>query len=177
MNKILQIVISTFLLLSCIDAKDIPKENTEEARCTGSSACAACSNCSRCAHCSAGGSCGVCSGKSSGRGFSSYKTAKKKNKPLVNNRKKSAVNPNYHIYSQQSKKNISDGGKNLAVGTYVSVKKQMITIRKQPDVNSQIVEILPKGSKLTILNYQKSWYKIKVKQSGKTGYIQYRELQ
>lgn len=175
MKILLQGLFTAYLLLSCIKASDTPKKNSDEARCTGSSNCAACSNCTRCAHCSSGGSCGVCRGSSSGRSGSAYHVhSKKKKTTSLNKPQRSAATSASGPHSRTANVNRiypSNSAIIYGSGTIHVIKRNGVNVRKRPNLNSEIIEKLQKGSKFTIIEYVDLWYKIKVVQSGKTGYI------
>lgn len=151
------------------------ENNGHKGRCTGSAYCTACSNCSRCGHCGAGGTCGVCSGSSSGRSYSGsgYSSSKKK-KSYRSGSYKSSNNASANFYSSSRKKtpiyryeaNISLADENFLYTIYKSVN-----IRSGAGKNYPIVETVTKNTKLIFLYKKSDWYKVRVVDSEKQGYV------
>ena len=148
-------------LHSCFKAND----NIEhEGRCTGSAYCSACTSCSRCGHCGSGGTCGVCSGSSSS-----------KSKPKKHKRSESSTSskprkpPKVFIDKVNVNVNINSNNRYIAGVT-------KIFIYEKASVKSKIIEKVAKNEKLIRLEKLPDWYKVKVQKSGKTGYVQYKDV-
>lgn len=136
------------------------ENNGHGGRCTGSEYCTACSSCSRCGHCGAGGTCGVCSGsKSKNNKTSDYS---KKIKPKSRQAKNGSQSQNFlHISKGDSDMITSDRATNIF---------------EKPSFQSKVIENISKNTKLIQLSKLDSWYKVKIKDSEKTGYIYYRDV-
>lgn len=148
----------TIRLLSNSSILISDNSHEKKGRCTGSSYCTACSNCSRCGHCSSGGSCGVCESRSFNK-RTTY-TPHKNYKTLVKNKRKKTAN------STKLKNN----------NGVLVVNKQGINIRKEPAINSIIIEKVSKNMRLIILQRFNSWYQIKVEKTGTIGYISHEDI-
>lgn len=121
--------------------------------CTGSAYCSACKNCSGCKHCAKnGGNCGVCS---DGR-TKSYKSASNSNRRISNvstsNSNSSPIQP------------YSSGSSLITIST-------TLNLREGPGTAYAIIEKLNKGIELKFIESFSSWAKVKVKDSGKVGYV------
>jgi hypothetical protein len=173
MKKLIPFIILTFslfLLNSCFKAND----NIEhDGRCTGSAYCSACKNCSRCGHCSGGGTCGVCSGDSSGRNSPSGSSSKK-SKP-----KKHKTSETYKSSKTKSNKPpkvfIDEVNVNINSPRYIA-GIATTNIYEKPSIKSKIITVVAKNTKLIQLSKKDSWYKVKVKSTGKTGYVFYKDV-
>lgn len=170
MKKLIPFIILTFslfLLHSCVKAND---SIGHDGRCTGSANCTACTNCSRCGHCGSGGTCGVCSGSSSGRSTSSG--THKKNKP-----KKHKTSDSY-----KSSKSTTSKAPKIELNVNVHSNNRYIAgisgtnIYEQPSFKSKIVTTVSKNAKLIQLSKEGLWIKVKVKSSGKKGYVYYKDV-
>lgn len=79
----------------------------------------------------------------------------------------------YNKPTSGSKNDTSNPGKTSTVGKFFVIKRHVVNVRKRPDLNAKIIEKLRRGSKLMNLGYQNLWYKVKVAESGKIGYVHY----
>jgi uncharacterized protein YgiM (DUF1202 family) len=152
-------ILSMLFLYSCFKAND---NIGHEGRCTGSAYCSACTSCSRCGHCSSGGTCGVCSGSSSS-----------KSKPKKYKRSESSTSPKSRkppkVFIDKVNVNINSNNRYIAgIAT--------VNIYEKPFPKSKIIEKVAKDEKLIRLEKQPNWYKVRVQKSGKTGYVQYKDI-
>lgn len=176
MKTILSILIIGFGMLFSDSFSFSKSKNLHGGRCTGSANCTACSNCSRCGHCSSGGTCGVCSGSSNGRSF--YSSPRKKHKTSYYS------NSNYssRLYSStkkvKTKKATSPTVKYYTVSgeTIVKTTTDITNIRKSASIKAKIIEKVAKGSSLILLKNSGKWWKVKVKKSGKVGFVYYKNV-
>jgi len=137
------------------------ENNGHGGRCTGSEYCTACSSCSRCGHCGAGGTCGVCSGnKSKNNRSSDYYS--KKTKPASRKAKKGNQSQNFSNISKDNSEMITSD--------------RSTNIFEKPSFQSKVIENISKNTKLIQLSKLDSWYKVKIKESGKTGYVYYKDV-
>ena len=157
------VIISIFaigLLIFSLFSFSKPENNGHNGKCTGSAYCSACSNCSRCGHCSSGGTCGVCSGSKS------------------KNNKTSDYSKNTKLASRQAKK----GSQSQNFSNISKDDSDMITsdrstnIFEKPSFQSKVIENISKNTKLIQLSKLDSWYKVKIKDSKKIGYIYYKDI-
>lgn len=129
--------------------------------CTGSAYCSACKNCSGCKHCSKnGGSCGVCNGGRVKKYTSQKRTTKKS---ATETRKK----PNYTYTKIKSKFNSN---------SYLYVSSKTLNLRKGAGTKFKIIATLLKDTRLTYLDKQNGWIKVKVVKTGLVGYVYYKYL-
>lgn len=132
--------------------------NGHGGRCTGSAYCTACSSCSRCGHCGAGGTCGVCSGSSSGRSFSSSGksrgTKKSRTSKSIGYKKKTVQN-----------------SQNVTLKADVIILSRSTNVFEKPSFQSKVLVNLPENTNLILLAKLDSWYKVKIKKTGKIGYV------
>lgn len=174
MRKIISFVVITlslFLLHSCFKANDNVRH---DGRCTGSAYCSACTNCSRCGHCGSGGTCGVCSGSSSERSYSSGNSSRKKNKHSSSGTYKSKHNSSLELYLPARKKTPIyhyETNASLAEDNFLYTVYKSVNIRTGPGKNYPIVETVTKNTKLIFLYEKANWYKVKVVDSKKEGYV------
>lgn len=175
MKKLIPFIIiafGSFLLNSCFKAND---NIGHEGRCTGSANCTACSSCSRCGHCSSGGTCGVCGGGSS-ESYSSGRSSTKKRKA-----KKHKVIDSYTFTSSKTKSNkpqkiiIDEVNVDLSSNRYIT-GIATTNIYEKPSLSSKVVIRVYKNEKLIPFSKEGSWYKVKVKSSGKKGYVFYKDV-
>ncbi|OVE60339.1 SH3 domain-containing protein [Chryseobacterium mucoviscidosis] len=173
MKKLMPFIIiafGSFLLNSCFKAND---NIGHEGRCTGSANCTACSNCSRCGHCSSGGTCGVCGGGSS-ESYSSGRSSIRKRKI-----KKHTASDYYTSSKTKSNKPqkiiIDEVNVDLSSNRYIT-GIATTNIYKKPSLKSPVLVRVYKNEKLIPLSKEGSWYKIKVKSSGKKGYVFYKDV-
>ncbi len=167
MKKLIPFIILTlslFLLHSCVKAND---SIGHDGRCTGSAYCTACTNCSRCGHCGSGGTCGVCSGNSSGRSTSSETYKKSKPKKY----RTSESNTPSKRTSKKVELNVNINSNNRYIAGINGTK-----IYEKPSFKSNIVTTVSKNAKLIQLSKEGSWIKVKVKSSGKKGYVYYKNV-
>jgi len=155
-----------FFLHSCFKAND---NIGHDGRCTGSANCSACTSCSRCGHCGAGGTCGVCAGGSSSG--SSYRKSKpkkyKKTESHSSSGNRSRKPPKVFI----DKVNVNINSNNRYIAGVATTN-----IYEKASIKSKIIERVTKNEKLIRLEKQPYWYKVKVQKSGKTGYVQYKDV-
>lgn len=156
-----------FFLHSCFKAND---NIGHDGRCTGSANCSACTSCSRCGHCGAGGTCGVCAGGSSSG--SSYR----KSKPKKYKRSESYTAPSKNKSRKPPKVFIDKVNVNINSNNRYIAGIATTIIYEKPSVKSKIIERVTKNEKLIRLEKQPYWYKVKVQKSGKTGYVQYKDV-
>ena len=175
MKKLISFVIITFslfLLHSCFKAND---NIGHDGRCTGSAYCTACTNCSRCGHCGSGGTCGVCSGTSSGRSSSnSGNSSRKKRKSSHSESYTSSGNSSLGFYSSTRKKTPIyhyETNASLAEDNFLYTVYKSVNIRIGAGKNYPIVETVKKNTKLIFLYEKNDWYKVKVVDSKKEGYV------
>lgn len=173
MKKLIPFIIfafGSFLLNSCFKAND---NIGHDGRCTGSAYCTACSNCSRCGHCSSGGTCGVCGGGSS-ESYSSGRSSTKKRKT-----KKYTASDYYTSSKTNSSKPqkiiIDEVNVDLSSNRYIT-GIATTNIYEKPSLNSKVVTRVYKNEKLIPLSKEGLWYKVKVKSSGKKGYVFYKDV-
>lgn len=173
MKKLISFIIfafGSFILNSCFKAND---NIGHGGRCTGSAYCTACSNCSRCGHCSSGGTCGVCGGGSS-ESYSSGRTSTRKRKI-----KKHTASDYYTSSKTKSNKPqkiiIDEVNVDLSSNRYIT-GIATTNIYEKPSLKSSVVARVYKNEKLIPLSKEGSWYKVKVKSSGKKGYVFYKDV-
>jgi len=175
MKKILLLFFGVILITFTSFYFSKNESNGHGGRCTGSANCTACSNCSRCGHCGAGGTCGVCSGSSWGKsisssGHSSHKKKKRSYSRAYNNSNNSSVG----FYSSSRKRtpiyhyetNVSLTDENFLYTVYKSVN-----IRTGAGKNYPIIETVARNTKLIFLYEKSDWYKVKVVESNREGYV------
>lgn len=139
--------INTTKLLACCDVGR---------RCTGSAYCSACKNCTGCKYCSKNaGSCGVCSGGRVKKYTSQKHTTKTRKKP------------NYTYTKVKNKFNSN---------SYLYVSSKTLNLRKGAGTKFKIVATLTKDTKLTYLDKQNGWIKVKAFKTGLVGYVYYKYL-
>lgn len=173
MKKLIPFIIfafGSFILNSCFKAND---NIGHDGRCTGSAYCTACSNCSRCGHCSSGGTCGVCGGGSS-ESYSSGRSSTKKRKT-----KKHTASEYYTSSKTNSSKPqkiiIDEVNVDLSSNRYIT-GIATTNIYEKPSLSSKVVTRVYKNEKLIPLSKEGLWYKVKVKSSGKKGYVFYKDV-
>lgn len=174
MKKLIPFIILTiglFLLHSCLKAND----NIEHGgRCTGSAYCTACSNCSRCGHCSGGGTCGVCRGSSSGRSSSPGSSGKKRkaekyrSSDSYQSAKTKSGNPP-KVFIDEVNFNINSNNRYIA-------GIEATKIYEKPSLTSKILATVSKNTRLIQLSKEGAWHKVKIKSSGKQGYVYYKDV-
>ncbi|MGN7865739.1 SH3 domain-containing protein [Chryseobacterium sp. 22458] len=168
MKKLIPFIILTFSILmlnSCFKANDNVGHG---GRCTGSAYCTACSNCSGCGHCNSGGTCGVCRGGSSGKSLSSGSSSKGKSKkhksPDSYRSSKPHTGKPPKVFIDKANINLNSNNRYIAgIAT--------TNVYEKPNFQSKVITIVTKDAKLIQLSKEGPWYKVRVKSSGKTGYI------
>jgi uncharacterized protein YgiM (DUF1202 family) len=163
MKKLIPFIIITFslfLLNSCIKAND---NIGHDGRCTGSAYCSACKNCSGCGHCNSGGTCGVCSGGGSSE------SSPKRNKSKKHKTSKIKSNKPPKVFIDEVNVNVNSNNRYIAGITTTN-------IYEKPSVKSKVITKVPKNTKLIQLSKKGSWYKVKIKTNGKTGYVFYKDV-
>jgi len=160
MKKILMLFFGIILITLTSFYFSKTENNGHSGKCTGSEYCTACSSCSRCGHCGAGGTCGVCSGSKS------------------KNNKTSDYSKNKISASRQAKKgNQSQNFSNISKDDFDMVTSDRSTnIFEKPSFQSKVIENISKNTKLIQLLKLDSWYKVKIKDSEKIGYIYYKDV-
>lgn len=160
MKTIITSIFSIGLLIFSLFSFSKPENNGHNGKCTGSAYCSACSNCSRCGHCGSGGTCGVCSGsKSKNNKISDYS---KNTKPASRQAKKGSQSQNFSNMSKDD----SD----------IITSDRSTNIFEKPSFQSKVIENISKNTKLIQLSKLDSWYKVKIKDSKKIGYIYYKDI-
>lgn len=179
MKTLLSILVIGFGIIFSDSFSFSNPEDSHGGRCTGSANCSACSNCSRCGHCGSGGTCGVCSGSSSGRNF--YSVPRKKHKTSSYRSYSTSSSDFYSSEKKMKTKKESapkvkhynmDGERKGIVKTITDIAN----IRKLPAKNAKIIEKVTKGTELILLQNSGKWLKVKVKKSGKTGFVYYKNV-
>lgn len=131
------------LLASCCE--------TEGGKCTGSAYCSTCKNCSRCKHCSNGGSCGICAGTS----VNTFTSSSKKSTSSSSSSSAKSVKTATNYYA----------GKTLIV------VNATLNLRKEPSIQSEVLEILSKNDKLSFIEEKGDWVKVLVNDSERIGWV------
>lgn len=124
---------------------------TEVGKCTGSASCSTCKNCTRCKHCSNGGSCGVCAGTKIHTFSSSSKISTSTSS--TSSKKTTKVATNYYT------------------GKTLTVVNQTLNLRKEPSIQSEVLETLSMNDKLTFIEQKGDWVKVLANHSEKIGWV------
>ncbi|MPT30700.1 MAG: SH3 domain-containing protein [Chryseobacterium sp.] len=165
MRNILLLVSGIVLMTLSLFSFSKSENNGHNGRCTGSAYCTACSNCSRCGHCGAGGTCGVCSNKG------------QRNISITDY---SAEKPNTSKSYKASRKSGFQKTPNTFIDhsdiTILTISERSTNIFEKPSFQSKVVENISKNEKLIQISKLDNWYKIKVKSSGKIGFIYYKDV-
>lgn len=170
MKKLIPFIIITivlFFLNSCFKAND---NIGHDGRCTGSAYCTACSNCSKCGHCSSGGTCGVCKGPSSERNFYSGSSVTKKSKA---SKKRTASRTRSNPPTKTNRKSLFYAPTSST--TYYA-KEKIVNIHKGPGFEFPVIEKVKQGSKLSEIEENEEWIKIKVWKTGTEGFVYYTDI-
>jgi len=160
MKKILLLFFGIILITLTSFYFSKTENNGHGGRCTGSEYCTACSSCSRCGHCGAGGTCGVCSG------------SKPKINKIYNYSKKTKSTPR-----QTNDRSWSQNFSNISKDDSDMITSDRSTnIFEKPSFQSKVIANISKNTKLIQLSKLDSWYKVKIKDSKKIGYIYYKDV-
>lgn len=60
--------------------------------------------------------------------------------------------------------------------TILKTTTDITNIRNSPSIKAKIIEKVQRNSSLILLQNSEKWLKVKVKKSGKTGYVYYKNL-
>ncbi|MCJ7933896.1 MAG: SH3 domain-containing protein [Chryseobacterium sp.] len=139
-------------------------------RCTGSAACTACSNCSGCKHCKSGGTCGVCKGSSSGK--SSSAPSSKKVKSKYTSGLDHFIENSKTLSKPESRSFAETGSTNNSI-----VTSRAVSIFEKPSLQSKVIKTVAKNTPLVTISKDDFWYKVKVPEAEKTGFIRKADAQ